>query len=84
MEKERVIVPKIEDYFLFETTLTITSLTKEFALKLFVDSDTQEGYEFRISLINNQLTFGKTRTILGLKCLIRAATTTIFGNRQRI
>ncbi|HCD5390949.1 TPA: glycoside hydrolase family 32, partial [Enterococcus faecium] len=22
--------------------------------------DTQEGYEFRISLINNQLTFGKT------------------------
>ncbi|HBL2148736.1 TPA: glycoside hydrolase family 32 [Enterococcus faecium] len=59
-KKERVIVPKIEDYFLFETTLTITSLTKEFALKLFVDSDTQEGYEFRISLINNQLTFGKT------------------------
>ena len=38
-KKERVIVPEIKDYFLFETTLTIASKTKEFALKLFTDRD---------------------------------------------
>ncbi|BDP77672.1 hypothetical protein EfmAA242_19000 [Enterococcus faecium] len=34
----------------------ISSLVQHFP----VDDPTQEGYEFRISLINNQLTFGKT------------------------
>ena len=59
-KKEKFIIPESDDYFLMETKVTVASGTKEFAVKLFTDQVTQEGYEYRISLNNQQLSFNKT------------------------
>lgn len=59
-KEEVFILPSIDDYFLLETKICILEDTKEFSIKLFVDAETQEGYEFTISLHNSSLTFGKT------------------------
>lgn len=59
-KSEQFIVSDSEDYFLFETRIVSQANTKEFAIKLFTDLETQEGYEYKISMVNNELSFGKT------------------------
>ncbi|MCT1905239.1 hypothetical protein [Oceanobacillus sojae] len=59
-KEESTILSSLEDYFLLETQICILEDTKEFSMKLFVDEETQEGYEFTISMNKASLTFGKT------------------------
>ncbi|WP_337970258.1 hypothetical protein [Virgibacillus salexigens] len=56
---ETLIIDNTEKFYIFESTIKFDSNTRDFSLRLFKDTETDESYEFLFSIVDNQLIFDK-------------------------
>lgn len=57
---EKIIVDPIDACFAFEATFSYKTRTNSFGIRLFKNQETDESYEFRISIKNKELSFDKS------------------------
>ncbi|MDF7639234.1 glycoside hydrolase family 32 protein [Lactobacillus sp. ESL0791] len=59
-KKEETIVPDTPEQFLLEAQIKVLEDTKEFGIKTFVNEETREGYQYKVSRPENALKFSRT------------------------
>lgn len=59
-KKERTVMRDIPEQFLLEAKVKVLEKTKEFGMKAFVNENTSEGYQYKISEPENAVEFTRT------------------------
>ncbi|WP_338206894.1 GH32 C-terminal domain-containing protein [Lactobacillus juensis] len=59
-KKEHTVINEVPEQFLIEAQVEVSEDTKEFGIKAFVNDDTREGYQYKVSKPEHALKFSRT------------------------